>query len=236
MNAVVIGASSGIGLSIAERFHAGGATVHALARRKTRGPADARFLAHQLDATDRDAVERSLKEIAATGPLDVLIYSAGHNVPQRRVAECTPDDWDEIVRINLNGAFYAVHAALPALRASRGLVILIGSASATWTNLSGAAYQASKAGLLALARAAAYEEHESGVRFTTILPGVVDTPHLDRRPNPPTPQARERMLLPGDVAETCWFLATLSPRAYVPELHLLPTALQAPGKTQGTTP
>ena len=232
MNAVIIGASSGIGLAIAKRFHAGGATVHAVARRTPQGPDDRRFHAHAVDATDRNAVEDFLAQIAAAAPIDVLVYAAGHNVPKRRVAECTPQDWDEIVRVNLDGAFYAVHAALPSLRTSRGLVILIGSASATWTNLSGAAYQASKAGLLALARAAAYEEHADGVRFSTILPGVVDTPHLDRRPNPPGAAARAKMLLPEDVAETCWFLATLSPRAYIPELHLLPTVLQAPGKTQ----
>jgi NADP-dependent 3-hydroxy acid dehydrogenase YdfG len=236
MNAIVIGASSGIGLAIAHRFHAGGAMVHAVARRKTSGPSHARFHAHAVDATDRGAVEELIARIAAAGPVDVLVYSAGHNVPKRRVAECAPDDWDEIVHVNLDGAFYAVHAALPALRASRGLVILIGSASVAWTNLSGAAYQASKAGLLALARAAAYEEHANGVRFSAILPGVVDTPHLERRPKPPTDEDRAKMLAAGDVAATCWFLATLPERAYIPELHLLPTVLQAPGKTQETPP
>lgn len=178
---------------------------------------------------------RTLDSISTAGPLDVLVYSAGHNVPKRRVADCTPEDWDEIVRVNLDGAFYTVHAALPALRASRGIVILIGSLSVAWTNLSGAAYQASKAGLLALGRAGAYEEHANGVRFSVILPGVVDTPHLDRRPNPPTAEGRAKMLVPEDVADTCWFLATLPPRAYVSELHLMPTVLQAPGKTQETS-
>lgn len=236
MNAVIIGASSGIGLATARRFYDGGATVHVVARRQTQSPDKQRFLTHAVDATDRDAVEKFFARIGAVSPIDVLVYSAGHNVPKRRVAECTTQDWDEIVRVNLDGAFYAIHAALPFLRDSRGLVILIGSASATWTNLSGAAYQASKAGLLALGRAAAYEEHAAGVRFTTILPGVVDTPHLDKRPNPPTAQARANMLLPEDVAETCWFLATLPPRAYIPDLHILPTVLQAPGKMQPTTP
>lgn len=234
MNAVVVGASSGIGLAIAHRFHRGGATVHALARRKTAGPSDARFHAQAVDATDKHAMQRAIDAVATAGPLDVLVYCAGYNVPKRRVADCAPEDWDDIVRVNLDGAYYAVHAALPALRASRGLVILIGSLSVAWTNLSGAAYQASKAGLLALGRAGAYEEHANGVRFSVILPGVVDTPHLDHRPNPPTPEGRAKMLVPDDVAETCWFLATLPPRAYVSELHLLPTVLQAPGKSQET--
>lgn len=236
MNAVIIGSSSGIGLAIAQRFYDGGATVHALARRETAGPKDERFVVHKVDATDNAAMTAALTRIASQTPLDVLIYNAGHNVPKRSVAECTPEDWNAIVRVNLDGAYYAVHAALPSLRASRGLVILIGSASVQWPNLAGAAYQASKAGLRALARAAGYEEHGNGVRFSVLLPGVVDTPHLDRRPKPPTAEARAKMLMPEDIADTCWFLATLPARAYVSELHILPTALQAPGKTQEMPP
>lgn len=236
MIAVVVGSSSGIGIAIAHRFYDNGATVHALARRATSGPNDERFIVHKMDATDNAESEDVLARIAASTPIDVLIYNAGTNVPKRRVIDCTPEDWDDIVRVNLDGAFYAVHAALPSLRASRGLVILIGSASVAWPNLAGAAYQASKAGLLALARAAAYEEHARGVRFSVLLPGVVDTPHLDRRPKPPSAEERAKMLVADDIAATCWFLATLPPRAYIPELHILPTVLQAPGKTQPQAP
>lgn len=123
-----------------------------------------------------------------------------------------------------------MHALLPALRDTRGDVVLIGSVSGSWTDRSGPAYQASKAGLLALARGGAFDERE-GVRFTTIAPGVVDTPILESRPEPPDAETRARMLMPEDVAAACLFAVSLPPRAYVPELTILPTALQAIGRT-----
>jgi NAD(P)-dependent dehydrogenase (short-subunit alcohol dehydrogenase family) len=228
---IVVGASSGIGLAVARRFHAAGAIVHALARRKTSSMGDDRFLTHAVDATDRAALDAAVATIVRERPIDVLVYCAGHNVPRRRLAELAAEDWDGIVRVNLDGAYYALRAVLPSLRQTQGTAIFISSASAAWPNLSGAAYQASKVGLLGLARAGAYDEHQNGVRFSVILPGVVDTPHLDRRPNPPGSDLRAKMLQPEDVAGACLFLATLPARAYVPELHLLPTLLQAPGKT-----
>src|SRR3712207_6016412 len=133
-------------------------------------------------------------------------------------------------------AFYAIRAALPFLRASHGLVILISSVSGSWPDMSGPAYQASKAGMTELAHAAGFEEHGRGVRFSAILPGIVDTPILDNRPEPPPKEVRDRSLKPEDVATACFFLATLPPRAYVPELTILPTEIQALGKTSTASP
>lgn len=232
--AVVVGASSGIGLAIARRFLDAGAVVHAIARRKA--PLEnTRLRLHTFDVTDRAALERGIAEIVREAPIDVLVYSAGYNVPKRRLSEVTPEDWDAILRVNLDAAFHTLRATLPSLRKTHGTAIFISSGSAAWPNLSGAAYQASKAGLFGLTRAGAYEEHRNGVRLSVILPGVVDTPHLDRRPDPPDAARRAKMLQPDDVAAACLFLATLPERAYVPELHLLPTFLQAPGKTDEST-
>ena len=64
-----------------------------------------------------------------------------------------------------------------------------------------------------------------------ILPGVVDTEILDNRPEPPSREVRDQMLMPEDVAAACVFAVDLPPRAFVPELTILPTALQAIGKT-----
>lgn len=233
--ALVVGASSGIGLAVARTFYEAGATVHAAARRKTPLPEDNWLHGHTFDVTDRAALERGILEILRAGPIDVLVYSAGYNVPKRRLAEVTLEDWDAILRVNLDAAFAVLRATLPSLRETHGTAIFISSGSAAWPNLSGAAYQASKAGLFGLTRAGAYEEHRNGVRLSVILPGVVDTPHLDRRPNPPDAARRAKMLKPEDVASACLFLATLPERAYIPELHLLPTYLQAPGKTDEST-
>jgi len=146
------------------------------------------------------------------------------------------DPWREDTLRQIASIRYESGDRAGALRAVRGDIVLIGSVSGSWPDPSGAAYQASKAGLLAFARAAGFEEHGRGVRFTTVLPGIVDTPILDRRPEPPGPEIRAHMLQPEDVAAACLFAVTLPPRAHVPELTILPTALQAVGKTNVASP
>jgi NAD(P)-dependent dehydrogenase (short-subunit alcohol dehydrogenase family) len=237
--AVVVGASSGIGLSTAILFADAGAKVHAAARRREaieEGAAGRSIAAHSLDISDAEAVRRTVEEVGESDGIDVLVVAAGMNFPERRLEQLTAEKWDRMISVNLSGAFYAVRAALPSLRASRGLVILISSVSGRWPDASGPAYQASKAGMTELAHAAGFEEHTNGVRFTSVLPGIVDTPILDNRPEPPAKEVRDASLKPGDVAQACLFLATLPPHAYVPELTMVPTAIQALGKTSTATP
>ena len=237
--ALVIGASSGIGLSVANLFAEAGARVHAAARRREaieEGAGGRGVVAHALDISDKDAVWRTVEEVGEADGIDVLVVAAGMNFAERRLEQLTAESWDAMVSVNLSGAFYATRAALPFLRASGGLVILISSVSGSWPDMSGPAYQASKAGMTEFAHAAGFEEHQNGVRFCAVLPGIVDTPILDNRPEPPPREVRDLSLKPEDVAQACLFLATLSPRSYVPELTILPTAIQALGKTSTATP
>jgi NAD(P)-dependent dehydrogenase (short-subunit alcohol dehydrogenase family) len=237
--ALVIGASSGIGLSTANLFADTGAKVHAAARRKEaieEGAGERDVNAHALDVSDREAVWRTVEEVGEADGIDVLVVAAGMNFAERRLGQLTAEGWDAMISVNLSGAFYAIRAALPYLRASRGVVILISSVSGSWPDMSGPAYQASKAGMTELAHAAGFEEHQNGVRFSAVLPGIVDTPILDNRPEPPPREVRDLSLKPEDVAQACFFLATLPERAYVPELTILPTAIQALGKTSTATP
>jgi NAD(P)-dependent dehydrogenase (short-subunit alcohol dehydrogenase family) len=220
--ALVAGASSGIGLACAHALADAGATVHAAARRDVPD-----LVSYRLDVTDRAAVAALSAELPA---LDILVVAAGTNIPERALDRLTPEGWDELVAVNLTGAFNLLHAFRGALRAARGHVVVVGSVSGSWPDVSGAAYQAAKAGVLALTRAAAFEERD-GVRYTSILPGVVDTPILDRRPVPPDAETRAQMMQPEDVAAACVFAVSLPPRAYVAELTILPTALQALGRT-----
>lgn len=232
--AVVTGASSGIGLATAQALAHAGAEVHALARRREAiAEAAPGVHAHRLDVSDAAAVA---EVIGARERIDVLVCAAGINIPDRSFEELTPERWDALIATNLSGAFYVLRAALAALRATRGLAILIGSVSGSWPDVSGAAYQASKAGMLALARAAGFEEHEHGVRVSAVLPGIVDTPILDNRPSPPDAAVRAAALRPDDLAAACLFLATLPPRAHVPELTMLPSALQVLGRTATASP
>lgn len=142
-------------------------------------------------------------------------------------------DWDDLVAVNLNGAFYLVKALLPELRRTHGHVVLVSSVSATWPDLSGAAYQASKAGMLAMGRALSHDEHRNGLRVTTILPGAVDTPLLDRRPEPPARELRDLMMQPQDVADAAVWALCMPRRTTVSEITLLPSALQSVGHSNG---
>jgi len=230
----VVGASSGIGEATARMLAEAGADVHAAARREP-SLGDG-IVGHSLDITDRAAVDAFARELSGAGPVHIVVVAAGTNLPDRSLDRLTPEGFDTLLAVNLTGAFNVVHAVLPALRETRGDVVLIGSISGSWPDVSGSGYQAAKAGLLAFARGAAFEEHTRGVRFTTVLPGVVDTPILDSRPEPPSAELRAHMLAPEDVAAACLFAVTLPPRASVPEITILPTALQAVGKTNVANP
>ena len=129
-----------------------------------------------------------------------------------------------------------MNAGLDKLRAARGDVVMIGSVSGSWPDTTGVAYQASKAGMSALAAGAGFEEHFNGVRFSTIKPGVVDTPIMLKRPVLPPPEVTAAMLKPEDVAEACLMLLQLPRRAHIPELTILPTRLQSLGKTNVANP
>ena len=238
-SALVIGASSGIGLSTAILFADAGAKVHAAARRREtieEGAGGRGISAYALDISDSDAVWKLTEEIGESDGIDVVAIPAGMNFPERRFEQLTAEKWDRMISVNLSGAFYAVRAALPYLRSSQGLVILIASVSGRWPDASGPAYQASKAGMIELAHAVGFEEHTNGVRCSAILPGIVDTPILDNRPEPPPKEVRDASLKPDDVARACLFLATLPPHAYIPELTMVPTRIQALGKTSVATP
>jgi NAD(P)-dependent dehydrogenase (short-subunit alcohol dehydrogenase family) len=219
---IVIGASSGIGLETARAFAQQGDTVHAAARRDIDLEG---VTAHRLDFTDRQAVDAFA---ARFDHVDALIIAAGVNIKDRRLHELTYESWDHVIGSNLNGPANALIAFLPKLKG--GTCVIVGSVSGSFTDRSGPAYQASKAAVLALTRGAGFEV-DGDVRFTAILPGVVDTPILDNRPEPPSDDMRAQMLKSEDVAAACLFAVNLPPRAFVPELTILPTALQAIGKT-----
>jgi NADP-dependent 3-hydroxy acid dehydrogenase YdfG len=221
--AVVTGGSSGIGAAISDRLQAAGAVVHRVSRR---GPV-------AIDVTDRAAVQRFLRGLDR---LDILVCAAGDNIPERELRRLTVQGWDRVVSVTLTGAFNCVHAGLDKLLESRGDVLFVGSVSASWPDMSGPAYQAGKAGVLALARAAGIELHAEGIRFSVINPGMVDTPMLLKRPAPPTPEVAAQMLRPEDVADSAMFVLSLPRRAWVPELTILPAGLQAMGKTSAANP
>ncbi len=240
--AVVAGASSGVGLAVARGLAAAGMRTHALARRadlleharESCRELPGTLLPHAIDVTDRDAVNAFGARVGAEGDLRLLVVAVGVNLRERKFDQLSAEAWDHVLATNLTGAFNMVHALRVPLGAHGASdVVLVGSVSSAWPDHSGAAYQASKAGLLGFARALALETHGQGMRVTTLLPGMIDTPLIDSRPQPPGEAVRRLMLDPQDVADAAMFAVTLPRRANVAELTILPSALQAVGGTRG---
>jgi NADP-dependent 3-hydroxy acid dehydrogenase YdfG len=130
-----------------------------------------------------------------------------------------------MMRTNLDGAFYVTRAVFPQMaQRGDGVIVFVSSiAGKSIFTLAGAGYSASKFGMSSLGLSMAAEEKESGVRVSVIYPGEVDTPILDHRPEPLTPEQRNAILKPEDVASAVLFVVTLPPRACVPELVIKPT-------------
>ena len=232
---LVMGASSGIGRETAILFAREGAKVMAAARREDR----LRGLQQEMaaagtpieiavgDASKLADMERVVAETRARfGEIDMLVYNTGTNIKDRALSRLTPPLWDMMISVNLNGAYYATQAVLPAMRERKsGYLIYVSSISGIVPDVSGAAYQAAKRGIIGLAHAVRVEEREHGIRTCAICPGLVETEILENRPVKPTAETLAKALQPIDVAETILMVAKLPKRATVPEIQLLPTEL-----------
>ncbi len=231
---LIAGASSGMGRAAALWLKGSGAQLVLTARRLAAleevAAAIPGCLALAADAADFKQVERVVEEARARfGRIDVLVNSVGDNLPGRSLAALEPEAWERMIRVNLTAAFHLVHAALPAMRAQGGgLIIHISSISALRGDQSGVAYQAAKAGVLALSRGTEFEESKNNIRSSVILPGLCDTPILAKRPQPPSREVLDQALRPEDVARCVAFIAGLPERVLVPELVVVPAALQNP--------
>ena len=232
--ALVTGGGTGIGRSVAESLALAGARVVITGRREAvlrdaaasmRGPKPVAVRAAGMADPKQvhDLVAWVEQEI---GPIALLVNNAGVNIQDRGLEALSTEDWDYVIQVNANGAFYAIHAVLPAMRSRRnGMIINISSMAAVRaSSISGAAYSASKYALNALTQVIAEEEGRYGIRATSICPGAVNTPILDDRPVKVSAERRKQILQPEDVAAAVMFVVSLPPRAHVPELQIRPAA------------
>jgi NADP-dependent 3-hydroxy acid dehydrogenase YdfG len=228
---LIVGASSGIGRETAILFANEGARVMASARRQDRldslkaeHPAIETFVA---DASTPFEVENLVRETRGSlGQIDILVFAAGTNTPDRALNRLNVEIWDMMVGANLSAAYYTTHAILPAMRQRKsGHLIYISSISGLVPDVSGASYQAAKRGLLGLAHAIRVEEKENGIRTCVVCPGLVETEILEKRPVKPTAEILAKALQPVDVAEAVLAIAKLPARVAVPEFQILPTQL-----------
>jgi NADP-dependent 3-hydroxy acid dehydrogenase YdfG len=231
--ALITGGGSGVGLATARRFIQEGARVAIAGRSEDKLRQAARELAagdqlmtHAADVSDPEQARHLVDGVTrAFGRVDILVANAGANIKNRSIRELTPESWRSMLAANLDGAFYCIHAVLPQMRERKdGVIICINSVSGKRSNpLGGAAYNAAKFGLAALGICLAAEEKDHNIRVTNIFPGEIDTPILDHRPVPVTAEHRAKILQPDDVAACVLFVASLPPRASVPELIIKPT-------------
>ena len=120
----------------------------------------------RADASNPDDMQQLAQEtLKQFGKIDILVVASGINTPDRSMKRLTPAIWNSLVNVNLDGAFYATHAILPSMRdAGAGHLIYISSISGVQADVSGAAYQASKRGVVGLAHAIRMEEKQNGIQ------------------------------------------------------------------------
>jgi NADP-dependent 3-hydroxy acid dehydrogenase YdfG len=233
--ALVVGASSGIGRATAVLLASEGASVMASARREDRlqeleselRAAGRTIAIRKADASQSEQMHELAQHTRERfGKIDILVYATGTNTPDRSMRRLRPDIWNSLIEVNLNGAYYATEAVLPYMRdAQSGHLIYIASISGLLADVSGAAYQAAKRGVVGLAHAIRVEERENGIRTCAICPGLVNTEILEKRPVKPSEDTLAKALQAEDVAELILSIAKLHPRVAIPEVQIMPTQL-----------
>jgi len=171
--AVVTGGASGIGAAVVARLREENAKVAVIDVR--RPPADDLFL--ECDVGDPRAVHAAVQraaEILGSPTLGVHCAGIARDAVLWKIAE---DDWNAVLSVNLTGAWALVSALTPHVRAAgEGSVVLVGSINGARGKIGQAAYAASKAGVVGLAKTAARELGRFGARVNVVAPGFVDTP------------------------------------------------------------
>lgn len=185
---IVTGAAKGIGLAVALHMARAGGRValidqdrgalDAAAAEVTRAGTGATALAFTADVSSSGEVAAAVQAVVERfGGIDVLVNNAGIHFA-RAVDEYTDEEWNRIFAVNVNGAFYMIRAAVPALRRSRGVIVNVSSMTALVGQDRGAAYVASKGALVSMTRAVALELAPDGIRVNCVCPAGVDTPLL----------------------------------------------------------
>lgn len=230
---LVVGASSGIGQATAELAAREGAVVVAAARREDRLIAMKQQLASEgitlhtrkADVTSLEEMQSMVDDVEKNiGNIAIAVYASGTNTPQRAMKVMPPAVWNEVLEVNLTGAFHLAHAVLPGMRsAGTGQIVFVSSTAGAIADLSGAAYQASKRGVLGLAHAIRLEERMNGIRTCCIMPGLTNTELVDKRPEKLSADTLEKALQPQDVAETIVHVMKTPAHVTITELLMVPS-------------
>lgn len=174
--AVVTGASSGIGLELAQRLLEGGATVYGLSRRKPAGIESPSFTFLETDLTHREELDKAFDTVLdREGTVDLLVNNAGVGL-FGPVEEIDPEEWEQLLALNLTAPFLCTRRVVPGMKAAgRGTILNISSIAGIQGFKSGSPYCASKFGLEGFSESIKEELRESGIRVMTVNPGSTDT-------------------------------------------------------------
>ena len=229
----IVGAGSGMGRAAAEALAASGWRV-ALSGRRAEAldetaelvrAAGGEALTAPLDVGVDDPAPSVARILAEWGRLDGVVQSAGLNSPQRTWADQSIADVERIMQTNLIGTVRVLDAALPALRETAGVVVVVSSYSGwTFQPAAGVAYGASKTALATLVRSLNAQEAAAGVRACHLCPGDVDSDFLGMRPTVPDAAARSVMLRPEDVGAAIRFVMDAPVHVRVDELVISPVS------------
>lgn len=206
--ALITGSSRGIGLAIAEAFAKEGIKVIINGRVTERANKVASALNRNYpgsavsipaDLTDRKEIDMLVEQALSTcGKVDILVNNAGigHFAPVHNIK---PEDWDAVIRTNLDAVYYLTKLLLPQMIERRdGYIINIASLAAKNTFAGGAAYCASKFGLLGFSECLMLDVREFGIKVSVIMPGSVATEFSH-----PVSGADDWKQRPSDIAQVC---------------------------------
>ena len=232
-SAVIIGAGSGVGRAIALKLADQGWRVAIVGRRletlqetiQLAGSHASRITHHVCDVGDAAAVAKMGKHVLTEfGDVELLVNAAGTNAPQRSLEVLSLEDYHAMIATNLHGAYYCVQAFLPQMRARRSgtIINIVSDAGKQASPKAGPGYVMSKFGLAGLTQSINAEERGNGIRACAIFPGDIDTPLLDKRPQPPDAAARAKMMRAEDVADCALFCVNLPPNVIVEEMLVRP--------------
>lgn len=222
--AVVTGAGSGIGEAIATLLHEEGAKVVLAGRNKEKLQNVANQLSQDsvkvvpTDVTKKEEVDELIKIAQQTfGGLDIVINSAGQMLSSK-ITDYQVDEWDSMIDVNIKGALYTAQAALPTmLEQSSGHLINIASISGFEVTKSSTIYSATKAAVHTITQGLEKELAKTGVKVTSISPGMVDTA-ITAAYNP----SDRKKLDPQDIAEAVLYALTQPKNVNVNEITVRP--------------
>ncbi len=226
--ALVTGGSKGIGYAVAEAMVKAGMNVTITARtaedvKKASDKLNKLGLGKALGIRcdvrklkeQEKVVEKTLKTF---GGLDALIANAGvgHFAP---IDKMTPEQWNDVIDINLTGVFYSVKATVEALKKSKGFIITISSLAGTNFFENGAAYNASKFGLTGMSQSMMLDLRKYGIRVSTVMPGSVATEFANQK----VTKADDWRIQPEDIAEMVMYLLNTNSRNLPSKIEVRPS-------------